>query len=696
MSRRRRTFSFMVLALLLLCTAVFLDNRSEAAAIPNESQQAQDSRGTTEREPAAPQAAQLQEITGLRTADSKTFELADGNREWVGYTEPVHYKDGSGTFQEIDNSIVGENRQIDGANFAYRNAANEYTARFGATANATDLVSIEHEGNSVVFGPVGVKASNVKKSVEPGSRVLSGMAYAADCVTYPDVYPGIDLVYEAKTNGIKEYLVLREPGVKNEFTFNFKLRGLKVAQTDGRITFVDNQGDVAFWLGTPIAFDDAEVPTNDVAYEVKNDSGGSCQVKVTLSQAYLDDPDRVFPVVLDPEVVIYPPTADTYVASTSANNYYNTNFSGYAYLRTGRDGPYGIRRTFIKFTDLPAMNPDDVTDAHLRIEKSSGVTPNINAWRSLDYLVCESMTWNTGTPYWNGTTSDRYADPMSTTGAIDSGNWYHMHATSAVQYWLRYPYLNYGWMIKDTRESDMTNNTWTTFYSSNMGSPHRPELHILYNVHVVDTKLACDGLFRNHIAAEGGSWSTAASNALETADDAFASTFNIDFNVLSTPSWNSPIDSCSAGTGCSSDHSYYSHLEPTSMMEQALTNLGMGTPAGTADVMVCITGAPTMKVGFEGQYWDPCPGMNRADGGDMCIVVHDYSYDTGGVTMATWKAMQHELGHSFGDSNDPVPNHWDGRWCVMNIASNLTVPFPDMWCSSCKTTINAHRSQHSS
>jgi hypothetical protein len=480
MSKRRRTLSFMVIALMLFCTAVFLDDRSEAAATPDESQQAQGTQGVTEREPSAPQAAQLREINGLRTADSKTFELADGNREWVGYTEPVHYKDGSGTFQEIDNSIVSENSQIDGANFAYRNAANEYLARFGAQAAAADLVNIEYRGCSLSFGLVGAKTSEAKRSMKLASRVLSETAYAPDCIVYPDVYPGIDLVYEAKTNAVKEYLMLREPGVENEFTFNFKLRGLRVAQTDDRITFVDNQGNVVFWLGTPVAFDDAEVPTTDVAYEIVDSSDGSCQVKVTLSPAYLGDPERVFPVILDPEVVLYPPTADTYVCS----GYPTTNYVNSTALRTGRSSSDGIRRTFIKFTSLPAIDPDDVTDAHLRIERNTalgGVAPLINAWWSLEYFACETMTWSVGTPHWDGTSYDDFGGPESTLGAIDSGSWYHMHVTTPVQYWLHGTYPNCGWMIKDQRESSSDVGKCTAFYSSNYGSPHRPELHIVYD-----------------------------------------------------------------------------------------------------------------------------------------------------------------------------------------------------------------------
>jgi Family of unknown function (DUF6345) len=274
--------------------------------------------------------------------------------------------------------------------------------------------------------------------------------------------------------------VLKDATGPNEFTFTFKLRGLKVEQADGCISFVNSQGEAVFWLGVPFAFDDAQIATDEVTYEVVDSGAGNCRIKVTLSAAYLADPARVFPVVVDPEVILYPPTADTYVASASA--YDDTNFVNSPYLRTGQNSNEGRRRTFIKFSNLPAIDPDDVTDAHLRIERNTslgGVAPLINAWWSLEYFACDSMTWNSGTPHWDGTSSDDFGSPESTLGALNGGNWYEMHCTTPVKYWLAGTRPNYGWMIKEQRESTL--NQCTAFYSSNYGSPHRPELHIVYN-----------------------------------------------------------------------------------------------------------------------------------------------------------------------------------------------------------------------
>jgi hypothetical protein len=91
MSRYRRTILGMVLGLLLLCAADFLGTQSPATAIPGEVEEVQTTPAIAEQAPAAPQAARVRELTDLRTEKSRTFELADGQREWVGFIEAVHH-----------------------------------------------------------------------------------------------------------------------------------------------------------------------------------------------------------------------------------------------------------------------------------------------------------------------------------------------------------------------------------------------------------------------------------------------------------------------------------------------------------------------------------------------------------------------------------------------------------------------------
>jgi hypothetical protein len=457
MWRRARTKCLIVLGLLLVCTGALIGTLAAPAVATDEPQDLQ-------------QPQRVREITELRDTTSKTYELADGSREWVGYAEAVHYKDSSGLFQEIDNSIVSEDKQVDEADYAYRNAANCYTARFGPKADGGHLVNIESRGKSIAFGPAEVKASDAVMTADFGSRALTDMTYGESCLGYREVYQGVDLAYEPKTYGVKEYLVLRQAMVQNEFTFDFKLRGLTVQQADGRISFVDKKGEVVFWLGEPLAVDDVGAMTEDVTYSITS-NGGNCELMVTVSRAYLGDPQRVYPVILDPEVMICGTndTYDTYVSS----RYPTSNYYLYTWLRTGRDSDYYTRRTYLRFDLVSAwsIDPDDVTSAYVRIKKYSGATPVITAYRNTGSWASSTITWNNKPSY---TTSE-----CSTTATNDSGTWWRMYNLTVVKKWLNGTYPNYGWMIKDATESGTSQ--WTTFYSSDAASPNKPELHIWYS-----------------------------------------------------------------------------------------------------------------------------------------------------------------------------------------------------------------------
>jgi hypothetical protein len=100
--------------------------------------------------------------------------------------------------------VVIDVERVGGVEYAYRNRANSYTVRFGAQVDGTDLVRLESEGKSIAFGPVGSVSSKGVKKINPGSKALTGMTYGESCLTYPETYPGVDLVYEPRTYGIRE------------------------------------------------------------------------------------------------------------------------------------------------------------------------------------------------------------------------------------------------------------------------------------------------------------------------------------------------------------------------------------------------------------------------------------------------------------------------------------------------------------
>lgn len=181
---------------------------------------------------------------------------------------------------------------------------------------------VEYGKSSVAFRPVDANKSEAYRYNK--SRVAELGIDRRSSIIYKDVYAGVDMVYEAADNDVKEYIVLKEFSGKSGFTFELKLDGLHIKEYGGSICFEDGRGRSIFKLGELFAVDSAGVYTDDVKCEVI-ESRGVIRLKIAVAESYLTDSDRAYPVVIDPSVMITGSnnTFDSYVNSQNPNtNYY--------------------------------------------------------------------------------------------------------------------------------------------------------------------------------------------------------------------------------------------------------------------------------------------------------------------------------------------------------------------------------------
>ena len=212
------------------------------------------------------------------------------------------------------------------------------------------------------------------------------------------------------------------------------------------------------------------VPTDALTYTFQTVKNNTVGVTVTLDPEYLTATDRAFPVVIDPTIMISSSsTADACVCSYTPS----TNYQMATQLRTGFCTDYGIRRTYIKFNIPEAIQANTVTSARLEVEKSSGYTPTIRAFRVSD-------SWSSGTITWNNKPGFTALNASEISAQLSSGSsWYVMYVTEIVRQWVNKEKTNHGFVLVDMTENDP--NHWTTWYSSDAVSPHKPELYITYS-----------------------------------------------------------------------------------------------------------------------------------------------------------------------------------------------------------------------
>lgn len=492
-----------------------------------------------ENEPAIPQeqateVTRVEEIVAWRETDSETYLLSDGTYECVIYAGDKYYRDATNTLQLIDNSIILDAETAQTTNRQYKNAANAFALSFSESEKPE--ITLAQAGKSITFSALTASGGNsnhitmddtvVRVGGVQNCAILNEMTDTGDnTITYSNAFYNSDLVYVVKDHSLKEYIILENIHAPNTFSFLFEMEGLTLESFGDAARFVDDTGNPVFTLDSLFAVDANGVFTDALTYDffpVKDT--GDVIVTVILDETFLQAEDRAFPVVIDPTIMI---SSSSTMDACVCSNHLDTNYRNAFQLRTGYDGnDYGKRRSYIRFNIPTTIPPGGVTYARLDLEKISGVAPTIKAYRCAGNWSSSDITWSN-----QPDDGDRYGWYSSLSVPYRTGSsWYVMDVTEIVQSWANRSHENYGFVLEDITEDDP--NHWTTFYSSDADSPHKPELHITY-----------EGDTYQYIHYYDNSFSAARRSQIEAAvsatSEAFRQQFGITFSSKGSPQYMS-------------------------------------------------------------------------------------------------------------------------------------------------------------
>jgi len=366
-----------------------------------------------------PAEKRVRELTGRRTANGRFFQLADGRVQAEISGGPANYRDGRGQYQPIDTQV----RTAAGRpGFAAGNVTNAFTSLFGTSS--ARLVRFEQDGRHVELGLAGPA-----RGVPP--RV------AGSTVTYPGLAGGADLVYEVSAGALKESIVLRAaPAGDASYSFTVRTGGLVAEQgSDGSIAFVRRSGgEPVFVIPAPFMYDDRDEENSpygkawsDKVTQRLEQHGATTTVTVTADRAWLTDPTRVYPVVLDPTIKIQPVPTDgqdvqIYSGATT------TNYNGTYQLKVGTDASQ-TWRTLVKFP-LTGVPTGTVLDA-ARLEMFYSQTHT--AWGYDVAMEARRVTtsWAESTATWANMNANMAGAPAGNSVRVDDGD----PGTSVVGTW---------------------------------------------------------------------------------------------------------------------------------------------------------------------------------------------------------------------------------------------------------------------
>lgn len=407
-----------------------------------------------------------EEIAAARTAMSRTFVAEHGALRTRFYGDHVNFKDASGTWQKIDNTLV----TTDQPGYAYRNRANSWD------------VDLPPE-----LGTAPVRVRDGSRWVSFSLDDASGPAETnGNSATYANAVGSVDVSYLVLGSGVKETLKLPTASATNRYSFSVRASGgLSAQAADGRIDFVDGGGHAWFSFARPSMRDAAGEETNRARFELRDVPGG-WDVELVADRDWLDAPERQFPIEIDPTTMAHGDTeADQagtnrechIVNGTSAD----TSFCANQGMQAGFDGTKKYR-ALMQWTDIHNQIKRDslILDAKLSlyadwIDWGNNATWNVHR---LTRGFTTSATWNKydGTNAWTSAGGDFDSTVAASKDIANTTGWHSWRITDLVQDWASGTYPNLGLMLKQASEA--VQNRLDIVYSD--GGSLMPRLDILY------------------------------------------------------------------------------------------------------------------------------------------------------------------------------------------------------------------------
>ena len=600
------------------------------------------------------EAERLFEVEELREKNSKTYQLSNGDYQYVGYAEDIHYEDTNGKLKEIDNSITDKQTK---EGYVYSNTANAWHTYFGEDLSKKDAVILEKDdykvGLSLVDAQSQSKATNSSVLDKSESALDEILANDNRVVVYKNVLNNVDVAYTVRTNGLKEDIILRDASAPNFFEFDVTVKGLSILEKEGMVTFVNSKDENVFQLA-PMYMEDANGKHSEkVEYTLEKSENGY-RIAILADADFLASPDTQYPVIIDPSVMI---SGSSNTFDTCVDEQYPTsNYYLSENLWTGGKTGTNTMRTYMRF-NLPANIPgSNVSSAYIRIKKRDYENPGIKAYRVLTSWASSAVTWNNRPGF---TTTD-----ASSAAVLDTGSWYKINATTLVRKWMNGTYVNHGFLLKEPSETSTSQKT--RFYSSDAPSPNKPELVITYTA--LRPLVSYDlWLYKN--SAMSTSFTTL-QNYISTANTAFTDTYRVQFN-RTTSATSTALNqrsgcqlsisqicnsSCDNNADCKEKHHkagyhfLYVHETSSTKVFRYVDFAICRTPSG----------------GSHGS-------INGAAVANKNIIV---TLQSSNIQRTT----SHELSHWIG-ANDNVCV--SGQSCVMTYGSNVY----NLWCTQCKKDI---------
>jgi large repetitive protein len=339
-----------------------------------------------------------------RSEFSDVFENPDGTRTAELSPQPRNVRGADGAWVPVVTRLEADGRG------GFHAPVHPLRPQFAGRADAPGLVRVAgRERGSLTMRMAGAVA-------------VGGRARGEE-MRYPSARAGVDLVYEVLPGEVKETLVVANRAAAGEGSWRFDVQteGLVPrSEPDGSVTFRSADGEVQLTVPPVVAWDSSGV----AGQSEPSMAGGSLQVApsgngwsltVGVDRTWLDDPARVWPVMVDPSITSY----TSHWHSAFKSDGYSCTSCG---LRTGNSRDSGTTDRYWRSTfhvDYEQLFGSYVIDASMSFAQTS---TNYASWTAVLNHAYAPLSFSAmgpelaRGPFTNGGT---LADPKLTTTLRD-------------------------------------------------------------------------------------------------------------------------------------------------------------------------------------------------------------------------------------------------------------------------------------
>ena len=306
------------------------------------------------------------EVEERRDRFTKHYDLGGGRFQAVTYARPVHYRDGDGTWAEIDARL-----EPDESGARFRTRAGEATISVARDADADALVKIEHKGRTLSWqfekaakdvAPDVVADNNLaltaarmaSTETAQDARIREGVKSSR--VTYAEIADGVSAVYDIEGSCVKENIIVGGADALSNAALLLPDTYDYAVMEDQSVQVLDKaDGAALFRFASPVVWDSADEIRKDGAAVRLTPLSGYVRLEYVLGEEFLKE--AVYPITIDPVVEFI--LSDTSVQDTyiwEANK--STNYGGVYMMRCG-EGSGGESIGLVKFNKLVRQRASD-------------------------------------------------------------------------------------------------------------------------------------------------------------------------------------------------------------------------------------------------------------------------------------------------------------------------------------------------